>query len=440
MVKKDVLIINPKGFIAICTLWSRKEQVLRLIPEVYRGKVWGIGTLYSVYGINYLIHTLAWNPQISYLVLYGSDLGGAGEALVELFRGGKPPALKLMWSLDEVREVLKGVEVVDLREEYVKGYKNSLVEFLAKAEPRGVRAKVELELMEARVNGWPLPVSGVTISETSIFAAWVKVLYAVLRYGYLKWSEYGEKQKELLNVVVALNVLGSPVEYEKLFQYVPEEVFKKHVDSLFSGKKERGVEYTYGERLRKHSLGGDQIRYIVEKLRANSSTRRAIAVTWYHAVDMESENPPCIVLIQGCVMGDYYNHTVFIRSNDMYAGWPVNVYGQVRLAEHIASQLGLKVGVVTTISSSAHIYEHDWERAKKVVGENEWVFKRFVPDPRGNFLFNGDVVEHRAPTGELVERIELGGDKYLKLKKRAMLLQPDHAFWLGARAYSEEEV
>ena len=443
--RKDVVVLNPKGYVAICTLWTKKEEVVSLIPPELREKVWGVGTLYSIYGINYLVHTLAENPTIEYLVLFGSDLGGSGRALTELFGGRPPQSLKLMWSVERVREAINGVTLMDLRREYEKGDCEALIKFLRGAERRGKRGAVKLEIKEAGIEGWPIPVSGTLIHEASLFAAWVKAIYAVLTYGYLKSSEYGERQKELLNLVIVLGLYGEGYELEEGFErYLPIEVFKRHLESLFEARRAEGVEYTYGERLLNHPLAGNQLERLVSRLKERPETRRAIAVLWYHSADAISENPPCIVLMQGEVTGEYYNHTVFIRSNDVYSGWPANAYGQVELAKHIASRLGLKVGVVTTISSSAHIYEHDWGRAFDVVRENEWVFRRFVPDPRGNFIFNGDVLEHRAPTGELVERLEISrfDDKarYAVLKRRAMLLLPPHAFWLGARAYSKTEL
>ena len=443
--RKDVVVLNPRGYVAICTLWTKKDEVFPLIPPEVRSKVWGVGTLYSTYGVNYLIHTLAETPTIEYLILFGSDLGGSGQALVELFSGNPPQSLRLMWSIERAREAIDGITLVDLRKEYERRNYGALVEFLKRAERRGGRRVVKLEIKEAGIEGWPIPVSGTLIYETSLFAAWVKALQAVLTYGYLKSSEYGEKQKELLNLVIVLGLYGEEYRLEERFKrYLPAEVFERHLESLFEDNRSEGVEYTYGERLLNHPLAGNQLERLVSKLKEHPETRRAVAVLWHHPADAVSENPPCIVLIQGEVTGDYYNHTVFIRSNDMYSGWPANAYGQVRLAEHIASQLGLKVGAVTTISSSAHIYEHDWGRAVDAVRENEWVFRRFVPDPRGNFIFNGDVLEHRAPTGELVERLEVSGlddrAKYAALKKKAMFLLPPHAFWLGARAYSETEL
>jgi len=434
-----VTIINPDGYVAICTLWTRKEEVLSLIPERLKRKVWGVGTLYTTYGINYLVHTLANTPSIERLIIYGADLNGSGEALVKLFRGS-PPSVKLLWSLEKVRRAIEGVELVDLRESYARGDVNALVRAVEEARRRGTRRRVELKLREERIGGWPLPISGTSIYERSLLAAWVKAVYAVLSYGFLKGSEYGERQKELLNLIVTLGLYGERYQLEReLTDYIPERTFREHLTSLLN--PERGcMEYTYGERLKQHPAAGDQLEWMVRRLKARTETRRAVAVLWYHPKDMRSSNPPCIVVIQGIVTGKYYNHVAVLRSSDVYSGWPVNAYGQVKLAEYIASRLGLDVGIVALFSCSAHIYEHDWARARELVNEHEDLLDGFVPDPRGNFVFSGSTVEHRAPTGELVERIDVSKDRYRALKKRALLLTPDHAFWLGAQAFSEEEL
>ena len=436
---KDVVFLNEKSNIAIVSLWTKKEVILDKI-KFYRDKVHAIGTLYTSYGINYLLHTLGERPSIDTLILYGSDLSGSGTMLSKLFKNlQNVKGLKLLWNLEKIKPILETTRIVDLREAYKNGDWKILKETIDKLynPGRNVRPILRLELIEIKAESWDPPISGLAINETSLFKAWLKAVYAVMSFGSVKESEYREKQKQLLNLVVSLNFYGKHYEAEReFFQYIPEHMFEEHARSLVNSYKPEHITYTYGERLNAHPLGGNQLRKIVEKLKNDPSTRRAIAVLWHHSIDMESKDPPCIITIQGDVTGEYYNHTVYIRSNDMFSAWPLNMYGQIRLAEKIALELGLKVGIVTTISCSAHIYQHDWNNAWNLIHENYDRLAEFTPDPRGNYLIylenSGVVVEHRAFDGSKAGELKLKSPKdYRALKAKALLLSPDHAFYLG---------
>ncbi|OYT28371.1 MAG: hypothetical protein B6U95_04125 [Thermofilum sp. ex4484_82] len=84
VVTKDIVFINKKSNIAIATLWTKKESIIQKLKN--KNKVNVAGTLYSTYGINYLLHTLASNPQIDTIILFGADLSGVGDVLKSLFK------------------------------------------------------------------------------------------------------------------------------------------------------------------------------------------------------------------------------------------------------------------------------------------------------------------------------------------------------------------
>lgn len=441
MVVKDVIYLSEESNIAVVTLWTKKEVVTEKLASLgLLEKVHAVGTLYTVYGINYLIQTLAERPQISVLIVFGSDLSGSGEALVKLLRDKKvPPELELMWPCDEVEPIVMEVQVVDLRWAFERGEWVKLAEAISKHYQPGFpkRKSRRLPLRERGAGGWPFPISGLLIQEDSLFRAWLKAVYAVMVLGSVKESEYGERQKQLLNVVVTLGFYGRPAVLEpRLTEYFSREEFERHYRLLQEPVKPEGVAYTYGERLRSHPEAGDQLEELVAKLKASPHTRRALAVLWHHGRDRSSADPPCIVLVQGDVTDGFYNHTAYLRSNDMYAAWPLNAYAQARLAEWIAHRLGLTVGAVTLISCSAHVYEHDWERAWKLIHDNFGALSDFSPDPRGNVLIFVNSreleVEHRTPKGQLVSRLRV--ESYSRLKPLSILLAPDHAFYLGWEA------
>ena len=436
------MLINVRSNLAIVTLWTKKEVVAEITRKIgVLSKLHAIGTLYTTYGINYLIHTLAERPRIDTLLVFGSDLSGSGEALLKLFcKKTLPDDLDLMWPWKMIEPIVASVRAIDLRREFSErrwaALKKAVEEYYDPSQPK--RAKLTLEIKERKVNGWPVPVSGHLIVDSSLFRAWIRAVYAVMQYGCVKGSEYGERQKQLLNLVVTLNMYGREYRLEREFlKYFSQTSFEEHCKSLLSPAKPEGVSYMYGERLRAHPLSGDQLEAMVKRLRRSPNTRRAVIVTWHHPVDAASTAPPCIMVIQGDITGGYYNHTCYLRSNDIYGAWPLNAYGQIMLAEYIAKKLSLKLGAITMVSCSAHIYEHDWERAWKLVHERYSVLSAFNPDPRGSFIVamekRGLLIEHRTPLGSLSARLELkdSASAYYSLKAIASTLTPDHAFYLG---------
>jgi len=411
--KKDILIINPKSNIAVCTLWSKKESVLEALPEKLKEKIGIIGTLYTSHGVNYLLETLAQNPQVDTLILYGSDLSTSGETLVKLL-GEKQIDLPIIFlNKEAIKEIVDSIKLIDLRKEArVRDYKR-LFEEIEKnfnEEQKQKRRKIDLKIEEKiNIESHPVPLSGQAIyDDKSVFRAWVKILDLIMRFGSLKSTEYEIPQKEFLNLTVTLGLYGKEYKIEKeFFEFIEKENFERHTKEVLNPKKPKEVEYTYGERLFAHRFGKNQIRYLIEKLASAPYSRRAVVVSWDHEKDQNSENPPCIIAIQGIITGDFYNHTVVIRSNDMFKAWPINFVAQIELAKYIVSEINkiaktnFKLGSVTSISTSAHIYQTDFERVMKVLEKYSHLEGEFVQDPKGNFLIyieDGKVIlEHRTP-------------------------------------------
>ncbi len=458
--KKDILIINEKSNVAISTLWTPWKKVLEQLGNEIRNKIGIIGTTYTSAGINYMLHTLSQNPQIDSLILYGADLSTSGETIYDVFSRKNCKNKNIIFSSNEIKEIVDTIKLIDLREDFKRKNVDKLVKSIIenyKNDAKPVRAKIELS-MEKSTNlySWPFPISGFYIHETSVFRAWIKILDSILRFGCLKFSEYEEPQKEVLNFMVTINGNLENYEIEKEFlKYFSEKDFKNHISQVLNPEKPESVEYTYGERIFKHRFGKNQLEYLVKKLSEAPYSRRALIVSWDHEIDQKTKNPPCIIAIQGIITDNYYSHIAIIRSNDMYAAWPLNIVGQIELGKKIVREINQRdntnysLANVTTISISAHIYEHDWEKAKRVVRENFDKIKAFVPDPRGNFLIFKEKdfikVEHKTPDnlhtinsweGKSFEEI------YEKLKTVVYPFLPLHAFYLSGelkRAFEKLE-
>jgi len=130
---------------------------------------------------------------------------------------------------------------------------------------------------------------------------------------------------------------------------------KEYADHLLHGNTSE-FEYDYHERLFEWFGMTDQIQYIINTLKDNVTSRRAIAVTWEPTTDQIVPDVPCLQLVQ-CVWrrGKLHMKVVF-RSNDVLSAMGSNMYALVMLQKYIADALEIPVGFYTHIALIPHIY------------------------------------------------------------------------------------
>ena len=79
------------------------------------------------------------------------------------------------------------------------------------------------------------------------------------------------------------------------------------------------------------------------------------------------ENPTndlnCTVCLQFIVRDGKLYCTTYMRSNDLWLGFPYDVFQFTCIQIRMAMELGLDIGSYTHIAGSLHIYERDFEKA-----------------------------------------------------------------------------
>ena len=230
------------------------------------------------------------------------------------------------------------------------------------------------------------------IRADTIPGAWRRGLGLIWRDGEEITDERGTKTREILALEVVVE--------DPRRDMIPDEYswnrprLEDYAGQLINGNNP-GFEYTYGERLRAWALpasgrgGGDedrddlgkasgsdgpvdQIEHIIRRLRANPNSRRASAVTWIPPVDTKKEEVPCMMVDDFKIRGGRLHLAALFRSHDFAGAYPANLYGLTRLLEYVAGRVGAEPGSITTVSCSAHIYDHDWDWvAEMVEGRSE---------------------------------------------------------------------
>lgn len=124
---------------------------------------------------------------------------------------------------------------------------------------------------------------------------------------------------------------------------------------------------SYGARMFNASPGLDQIEAVIKRLKEDPSTRRA-AVSIYHPIDAirDSKDIPCTFGIFYHIRNNKLVSTVVMRSNNAFILLPYNIFEFSLLAEIIAKEVGVEMGDMYYNALSMHIYEDNYEIAKKV--------------------------------------------------------------------------
>jgi thymidylate synthase len=222
------------------------------------------------------------------------------------------------------------------------------------------------------------------IRARNISDAWHRGLNLIWRQGAEITDERGTRIRELLALQV---VVEDPYQEMIPHEYSwNEERLEEYALQLLSGENP-GFEYTYGQRLRhweipemgpspslssgsssiSASCPVDQIDHVIRRLSASPSTRRATAVTWIPPVDNSKDEVPCMIVDDFKLRDGSLNLAVFFRSHDFAGAYPANLYGLARVLQHVANEVGAKPGSISTTSSSAHIYEHDWDWVRRML-------------------------------------------------------------------------
>ena len=441
--KKELLVLgNPKSSVGLCTLWTEKEKVLEHVsPENYLIA----GQCYSKSeGISLIVrHALA-NKGLGHIVLCGADLDHTGDALVALDLFGVDKDRKIIEvegaeleqgiPLEAIERFRQHVDIIDRRDvkdfSCLDGELGSLPHKPSWGEP-----EVYDRPIPDRPESYPSEATGFVVRGRTVGETWLRVLDSILRFGYVKKSQYSDDQQEIVNLTAVVSEEDPKnIAWKPYFQFTKGHL-EDYLPQLMTSEVPGDVSYTYGSRLRDFHGKVDQIDSMVEQLKKAIYSRRAVGVTWDVEKDHNNSHSPCLDLIQALVQ-DKLHTTAYIRSNDMFGGWPENALGLRTIQAEISDRVGVEMGDLIIISNSAHIYEGNWQQARDLVKKYP-AWRGRDPDPRGSVLVDlegGRIkVSHLSPEGRRIGEFyaENAIDAYRKMVDRQIISQVGHALDIG---------
>lgn len=194
---------------------------------------------------------------------------------------------------------------------------------------------------------------------------WTRVIRKIMEGGMQRVDERGIDTRWLDNVMIHV---CKPLEnrVSPLYPFSEKVLKEKYATQLLIPDR-MDFDYTYGERLNAWGDGEvNQIDYVIDKLRKNPNTRRAVATTWDPRKDTNTDEVPCLNHFVFMARDKELDLSLMIRSNDMFGAWLANVYALGELLTYVCDETDLEMGTITTVSVNAHIYSHDWEKASEV--------------------------------------------------------------------------
>ena len=171
-------------------------------------------------------------------------------------------------------------------------------------------------------------------------------------------GDWNTTQKEVSMTMVVREPLAEPM-ISKLFIGGPRELEQyrlEMLDGILDFEVEKGNwAYTY------HQRYADQLPFIIEELKRNPSSRRAVMLVRDKAADMGSADPACLQHIQYFVRDNKLCAKILFRSNDATKASFMNAFALIMLQKKIADELGYEMGEYVHRANSYHCYEKDFE-------------------------------------------------------------------------------
>ena len=142
--------------------------------------------------------------------------------------------------------------------------------------------------------------------------------------------------------------------------------------------------YTYHDRMLNYSIDNqlrfpntptvNQIQFIIDELKRNPYSRRAVIDVRDNSDDIYSDDPACLQHIQFFIRNNKLHMKVLFRSNDACKATFMNAFALIMLQNRVATSLGVNIGTYTHRANSYHCYEADFDMLNgyvKRINENK---------------------------------------------------------------------
>ena len=386
------------GDVAVCGSFATRDPIL---PQLDGDRVAFVAPLDSRSDLEWLLRGLLLHPNIRHLIVCGDDPKTTGESLLALWQQGFDESGQLPGSRGSLSAELDSASVDPLRD-YVRAsdWRGKPPAEIARgildlpALPREMEPRVLPNPVVPERKVFPSRKTTFPIFSNDVGDAWLQLLNLTLRIGTPKRQADGERMAEALNAVVTVELPAEEEEFPPFLDFNRDDLdrFYRRFESPSSSQASR---QDYGGRLRDWD-GIDQLEAACDRLKKAPDTRSGTVVLLEPNDLATPEAAPGLISAAFDTVEEKLFGSFVLRSADVYTDWPLEAMALVRLQREVGERLGLEIGTATFVVHSAHLYERDWDRSRRVLRES---FKRPLPlqvDPSGIFLFGNDGGQARA--------------------------------------------
>lgn len=195
------------------------------------------------------------------------------------------------------------------------------------------------------------------IEQTTLGTGWLEACRRILARGTDETYD-GIVTKELALLVL---VIDAPDPEDKTIAALADPAWLDWMRSNFTeldDVADLGGARSYARRLRDYD-GRDQIAWVVDRLRADPTTRSATITTLQPLGD--TSYIPCVSLLDFWRVGGPLELVVYAHSLDFGKKAYGNLVELARLQHEVADEVGVPVGRLVVHAKSAHVYEPEFE-------------------------------------------------------------------------------
>lgn len=202
------------------------------------------------------------------------------------------------------------------------------------------------------------------ITSKDIVRAYHEALINLYLVGEINYCEDWNCMQKELAISITVNYPLSEPRISKLFTGGVREL-QQYVMEITEGILDFEIEkgnwsYTYHDRI-VNNRGINQLNFVIEELRRNPSSRRAVIDVRDIEKDINSSDPACLQHIQFFIRNGALDMFVLFRSNDGVKACFMNMFALTELQRIVAKILDVKVGCYVHQANSFHCYERDFE-------------------------------------------------------------------------------
>ncbi|CAN5338699.1 hypothetical protein BH10ACT7_BH10ACT7_01800 [soil metagenome] len=205
----------------------------------------------------------------------------------------------------------------------------------------------------------------ITVTTATIGEAWLEIASRILETG--RESRYDDLPiRELAHATLEVS---APNPHDLIIERLadPQRLAWMRTNFVDHSRVEAlGGARSYASRLLDYAESGtDQVAWVIERLRADPTSRSATITTFEPLLD--TSYIPCVSMLDFWVPEGAVDLVVYAHSIDFGAKGYGNLVQLAEIQSRVGTELGLPVGTLTFIVKSAHVYATEFEFMRGVL-------------------------------------------------------------------------